>query len=44
MTLRLLRLDGNHYDEYTVAKFGETLTVDQPFPLAIDTRALLSRR
>jgi Uma2 family endonuclease len=43
-TLRLLHLDGDRYEEHSVAKFGETLTVDQPFPIAIDTRALLSRR
>ncbi|GAA0735401.1 Uma2 family endonuclease [Dactylosporangium roseum] len=44
MTLRLLRLDGGHYVEHAVAKDGETLVSDEPFPIAIETRALLRRR
>ncbi len=42
--LRLLRLDGQRYVEHAVAKSGETLTTDGPFPVEIDTRALLRRR
>ncbi|GHJ10673.1 hypothetical protein TPA0907_50400 [Micromonospora humidisoli] len=44
VTLRLFRLDGGHYVEHVVAKGGETLTADGPFPFEIDTRALLRRR
>ncbi len=44
MTLRLLRLDGGHYIEYALAEDGETLTSDDPLPIAIETSALLRRR
>jgi Uma2 family endonuclease len=43
VTLRLFRLDGAHYVEHRVAKDGETLTGEQPFPFAIDTRTLVRR-
>jgi hypothetical protein len=41
MTLRLNRLSGSHYVEERVAKTGEMLTSQLPFPFKLDTRPLL---
>jgi hypothetical protein len=41
--LRLYCLDGAHYVEHAVARAGETLATDEPFPFRLDTGSLLSR-
>ncbi|GIJ46442.1 hypothetical protein Val02_33280 [Virgisporangium aliadipatigenens] len=41
ITLRLLRLDGEHYVEHAAAKSGETLEFDDPFPCRIVVSDLL---
>lgn len=41
VTLTLLRLDGERYLEFAVAKHGETLISDHPFPIEIRTEDLV---
>jgi Uma2 family endonuclease len=43
LTLRLNELDGRHYVERAVAKQGEVLTSERPFPFELDTRKLVRR-
>jgi hypothetical protein len=43
LTLRLNRLDGQHYVEETVVKAGASLTSERPFRFELDTRALVRR-
>ncbi|MEV6305960.1 Uma2 family endonuclease [Actinoplanes sp. NPDC051861] len=44
VTVCLLRLDGDKYIEHAIAGFGEILTSDLPYPIAIDTTMLLGIR
>jgi Uma2 family endonuclease len=44
ITLRLLRLYGDHYAEHAVAEHGERLVATEPFPFELDADALLRRR
>lgn len=44
VALRLFRLEGGHYVQRAEAGPGETLEVEEPFAMTVDTRALLHRR
>jgi hypothetical protein len=43
LTLRLNRLDGQHYVEETVARTGASLASERPFRFELDTRSLVRR-
>jgi hypothetical protein len=42
LTLHLLRREGSTYVRHTTARDGQTLTSQQPFPMAVNTPALLA--
>ncbi|MGK5685242.1 Uma2 family endonuclease [Actinoplanes sp. URMC 104] len=42
VTLQLFRLRDGRYVEAALAKHGETLTSDEPFPIAVDTGELVA--
>jgi Uma2 family endonuclease len=44
ITLRMFRLEGDHYVEHAVAEHGERLAGTEPFPFELDAEALLRRR
>ena len=41
VTVRLFRLQGDHYVEHATAKHGEVLRSDLPFPIEIATEDLV---
>jgi Uma2 family endonuclease len=41
VTLRLHRLESGRYVEHAIARPGEVLRSDEPFPIAIDTKRLI---
>ncbi|GAA2871305.1 hypothetical protein Acy02nite_29570 [Actinoplanes cyaneus] len=44
ITVRLFRIQGDHYAEHAVAEHGERLVATEPFPFELDADALLRRR
>ncbi|MEU4424553.1 Uma2 family endonuclease [Actinoplanes sp. NPDC024001] len=41
LTLRLFHLEAGKYAAHAVAEDGQTLILDEPFPISINARALL---